>query len=153
MAARASQPPRYGAIAAPIRDEAAHELIAAMEARMVAVESELARVLARDSRPSLSRADRERLGRILPVIVGVLGSELFLVREVLASDHPGLRLVLRGLNAKRLGRLFRRATDQSIGAYVIRREGSEGGAVLWCIEAVLVSAPVKPGGRGADGAW
>src|SRR5687767_14521074 len=49
---------------------------------------------------SLSRSDRLALSRILPAIGGVIGSELFAVRELFASEAPALRVVLPGLTAK-----------------------------------------------------
>jgi hypothetical protein len=47
-------------------------------------------------------------------------------------DAAALRLVRRGLNAKRVGRLLRRAEGQAVDGYVVQREGFELHAVLWC---------------------
>ncbi len=63
--------------------------------------------LERQRRPShLTREDRDRLGKILPVVVGLRGSELFLAGEFIDDDAPALRLVCHGLTARQLGRLL-----------------------------------------------
>lgn len=96
-----------------------------------------------DTRPgilnsALSRADRALLARLLPTIGGAFGSELFLTRELFESESAALRLVLRGLNAKQVGRLLRRAEGQTIDGYLIQREGLELRAVLWRVVQVPV---------------
>ena len=65
-----------------------------------------------------------------------LGSELFLTRDVLEHDDPALRLVLRDLSARQLGRLLQRADGGVVGGYLVRREGLEACAVLWRVLAV-----------------
>jgi hypothetical protein len=42
-----------------------------------------------------------------------------------------LHLVLRGLNAKRVGHLLRRAEGQAVDGYGVQRQGFELHAVLW----------------------
>jgi hypothetical protein len=105
----------------------------ALQARVAVLE----RLQAQPARPQLSRADRQRLGRVLPAVAGVLGSEWFLSREVVQSGNPALRLVTHGLTPKSLGRLLRRATDQPVGGFVVRRAATERGAVLWCVEQIV----------------
>jgi len=57
-------------------------------------------------------------------VAGCRGSELFTSRELFEQNEPALRIVLAGLNARSLGRLLRRAEDESVEGYVVRREGS-----------------------------
>ena len=99
-----------------------------------------------DRGPSrLSRADCDRLARILPVVVGAVGSAAFLVRELLEHSSAGLRLVLAGCSSRSLGRLLRRAEGQPVAGFVVQRVGVEAGAKLWQIVKVdsEVSGPVK----------
>jgi hypothetical protein len=61
----------------------------------------ICRALEHQSRPShLTRGDRDRLAAILPAAGGVFGSELFITRDLFASEAAALRLVLRGLNCE-----------------------------------------------------
>jgi len=85
----------------------------------------------------LSRADRDRLGALLPVVGAVVASEGFLVCELLRLESAGLRLVLAGCSGKALGRLLRRAEGVPVGGYVVERLGQEGGAVLWRVVKVV----------------
>jgi hypothetical protein len=89
----------------------------------------------RERRPasSLSRADRAVLARLLPAAGGVFGSEPFLTRDLFESDSAALTLVLRGLNVRQVGRLFRRGEGQAIDGYMIQRDGKELNAILWRI--------------------
>lgn len=88
-------------------------------------------------RPShLTRGDRDRLAAILPAAGGVFGSELFLTRDLFASEAAALRLVLRGLNPMQVGRLFRRADGQAIDGYLMQRVGCELNTALWRIVRV-----------------
>jgi hypothetical protein len=101
--------------------------------------------LAHPRQPSspLSRADRERLATLLPAIGGVFGSDVFLVRELFESEASALTLVLRGLNARQVGRLLRRAADQVIDGYLIQRHGHELHATLWCVAQVPEFSTVR----------
>src|SRR5262245_3873238 len=80
---------------------------------------------------SLTRADRVVIGNLLPAIGGTFGSELFIVRELFEHESAALHLLLHDVNAKQLGRLFRRAEGQPVGGYVIERGGEELHCVLW----------------------
>lgn len=102
--------------------------LAALRARMDAVEHRL-------FHSTLRREDRATLERILPALAGALGSECFLAAEAVASDNPALVLVLAGMNARRLGRLLRRADGVEVCGYVARASGTEAGAVLWSVLA------------------
>lgn len=86
---------------------------------------------------TLSRADRERLGRLLPALSGALGSAAVTSREVIAHPSPALRLTVGGLSARSLGRLARRAAGIPINGLVLERAGTEAGAALWCVRAVI----------------
>jgi len=59
----------------------------------------------RDQRPSrdLTRDDRDRLAKILPVIAALRGAELFVVRELFEAESPAWRRVVGALNARRSG--------------------------------------------------
>lgn len=85
---------------------------------------------------SLKRTDREALSRLLPAISGVMGSELFVVRELFADDSAALRVVLNDQTAKGVGRLLQRAEGQAIEGYAVRGEGSELNVTLWRVVKV-----------------
>lgn len=80
---------------------------------------------------SLTRADRALLARLLPAAGGAIGSVPFLVRELFEDDSAALHLVLRGLNAKGIGRLLRRAAGQAIDGYLVEEVGAELNTTLW----------------------
>ena len=94
-------------------------------------------VEARGAAVRLSRSDRAMLEGLLPAIAGAVGSEAFLVRELLHVDAQGLRGVLGGCSAKALGRLLRRAEGQPVGGYVVERLNTENGAILWRVVKVV----------------
>lgn len=79
----------------------------------------------------LSRSDRERLGRMLLAIGGVFGSDPFLVRGLFERAAAAIRLVLADLNAKQVGRLFRRARGQPVEGYLVQHDGAELHVNLW----------------------
>ena len=94
-------------------------------------------LLERQRPPShLTRRDRDRLAAILPVIAAHLGSEPILTRDILEDGSPALRLVVKSLSARSLGRLLQRAEGAAIGGYTVERAGMAAGAVLWRILAV-----------------
>ena len=89
-------------------------------------------------RRTLSRADREQLARLLPVIATIKGSELFTTSELLAEPSPALQLALDGLAARQLGRLLRRAVGVPLdGGLLVQADGSEAHRTLWRIVKVL----------------
>jgi hypothetical protein len=93
----------------------------------------------------LSRADLELLGRLLPPIGAVCDPPEFAVRELFEKDSAELRLVLRGLNGIRVGRLFQRAAGQVVNGYMVERAGAELHASLWRVVEVPGSRlPVVP---------
>jgi len=98
----------------------------------------------RDLARRLSRRDLDVLARLLPAIGGVYGSDAFLVREVIASADPGVRLVRGDLSAKALGKLLARAAGLAVDGLVIERVGVEDGAVLWAVRAVASTGSKFP---------
>ncbi len=103
------------------------EVEVAMLAELVAIR----RLLEGTRRPSLRRADRERLERILPVAAGALGSEPFAVRDLFEQNSPALTLVLAGWSIKATAQLLSRGADQDIEGYVVQRSHRELNAQLW----------------------
>ncbi len=91
----------------------------------------------RQTPSSLSRQDRAALGRLLPVIGGVLGSQWFLVRDLLEQDSAELRLVLADHHsAKRIAQLFRRGEGQAVDGYVVKQGPRELNTSLWRVMRV-----------------
>ena len=82
---------------------------------------------------ALNRSDRAALGRILPAIAGALGSEWFACRDLEEEDSAALRLVLKGLSTKSVGRLFRRGLGHPVDGYLIERKDRELNVWLWRI--------------------
>ena len=106
--------------------EQLHELLTALAVRVEAIEHRL-------SPSTLRREDRAALERILPALAGSVGSACFLASEAVASDHPGVRLVLGSLTGRRLGRLLRRGEGVPVGGYVVHAQGMESGSILWAV--------------------
>lgn len=94
--------------------------------------------LEQDRRPLsiLSRADRGLLAQLLPAIGGVLGSDLFLVRDLFEADASALRVALGALTRKQVGRLLRRGEGQPVDNYLVERQGTETHATLWRVVQV-----------------
>jgi hypothetical protein len=103
--------------------------LADRRARLEAIEHRL-------SHSTLRREDREALGRILPVLGATFGGDLFLASECITHHAPGLRLVLAGMNARRLGRLLRGGAGVAVDGYMVSASGTEAGAVIWCVYRV-----------------
>ena len=89
---------------------------------------------------TLTAEDRRRLARLLPVVAGEFGSDVFTVKQARARacDHAGLRLVLADITSDALGKLLSRACGHAIAGFVVRRVGTEGHAGIWRVEAVVV---------------
>ncbi len=85
----------------------------------------------RQAPSTLSRPDRAALGRILPAIAGAIGSEWFACRDLEDEDSAALRLVLKGLSTKSVGRLFRRGMGHAVDGYLIERKDRELNVWLW----------------------
>ena len=58
------------------------------------------------------------------------------MRELFLSQAPALRLVLRGLNTRQVGRLLRRGEGQVIDGYVVQQGGFELNTNLWRVMQV-----------------
>ncbi len=111
------------------------DLAATLARHEVLLQQILLAVQALQSSRALSRSDRERLAKILPVLGAVFGDQLFTSREVTDSRAPGLRLVCKGVSVKQLGKLFRRAEGQPIGRLTVVRVSIEAGAIVWKVLA------------------
>ena len=119
---------------------------ASTEARLAALELRVA-ALEHDAiaRASLSRADVAALSSLLPAVGGAFGSEPFLTRELFTSDAAAVRLVMRGWNARRVGRLFQRGAGHVVDdGYLVERAGVELHATLWCVARTGSAPPEVP---------
>jgi hypothetical protein len=109
-----------------------HELrdrLAALERRLDALEASAASTCRR-----LRPTDRDRLARLLPAIIGALGSQPFAVREL---QGPAVALAAAGLSPRSIGRLFLRADGLPVAGFVVLRVGDEGGCALWSVRQVV----------------
>jgi hypothetical protein len=113
------------------------ELLAEVRAMRQAVEQ-------RGLPSSLSRADRQLLARLLPAVIGAIGSAEFVASELLEHEARGLQIVCAGMTARKLGKLLARAKGTPIdGDLVQQAEGPlEVGAILWRV--VQVPKGFKP---------
>ena len=89
-----------------------HALLRQVLTEQHAMRSEIAD-LRRELRGSrvLSRHDCAKLGRVLPDIAGVLGSQLFLSSEAIEHPSPAIRLACGDLTSQRLGKLLVHAPE------------------------------------------
>lgn len=122
--------------------------LAAVEEQLREVRAELAglrglveqllerQIIPQKSADLLSRDDRALLARLSPAIAGALGSTEFLTRDLFGHDSAALRIVLRGLNPRQVGRLLKRAEGKPVDGYVVERVGVELGAILWRVVRV-----------------
>jgi hypothetical protein len=84
----------------------------------------------------MTRADRTKLAALLPALAGALGSEPFASRDLVADDAaPALRVVLKGLTVKQIGRLLARAEGMPINRLMVERYGVEINVMLWRVVA------------------
>jgi hypothetical protein len=122
------------------RDARPADAALALQREILAELRAIRHLLEHRGRPaSLSRADQELLGRLLPAITGALGSALFTTKELFEIDAPGVRLVITGLTSTRIGRLFRRAEGQQVDGYLVQRAGAEAHAAVWQVVRVVSS--------------
>jgi hypothetical protein len=85
-------------------------------------------------RSPLSRTDGATLPRLLPAIVGAIGSTAFVVDELLPL--PAVHMVLPEWTAGRLGKLLKRATGTVIDGLLVERMSTENHAVVWRVVGV-----------------
>ena len=112
----------------PDHDATLADLLAELQA--------IRRLLEDRPRPAaLSRADRARLARLLPVIGASFGSEPFASRDVF--DDAGARVVLRGCSSKAIGKLLGQGVGVPINGSLIERAGVEIGIALWRVVRVV----------------
>ena len=86
-----------------------------------------------ETRRPLSREDMDRLGTILPAVAGAWESESFASRDL--ATNAGVRVVLRGLSIKQVGKLLSRGAGIPINGLMIERAGHEINVNLWRIVA------------------
>lgn len=93
--------------------------------------------LVRDRRSphGLSRADRDRLSRLLPAIGGSFGSEPFTVAEAL--EQPAVRVVAGGLSPSAFGQLLQRARGVPLYGYVVESDATELHRRVWRLKATV----------------
>ena len=89
----------------------------------------------RTATPALSRADRARLARMLPAIAGVYGPDTFSSRDLAEDTAAAVRLVVRGLSVKQIGKLCARANGIPIHGLMVRKQDKECQVTLWQIVA------------------
>ncbi|MEO5739963.1 MAG: hypothetical protein ABIS29_05140 [Vicinamibacterales bacterium] len=106
-----------------------------LEANQARIEAKVDQLL-QPRGSALSRADRALLARALPPLAGVFGSQLWTAREALTHPSIDVQLALTGLSAKSFGRLCRRAAAEPIDGLRVSAQGSEAGAILWCLQRV-----------------
>jgi hypothetical protein len=87
------------------------------------------------SRPTLTRADRTLLARLLPALGGVYGPGTFSSRDLVEDAAPAVMPVIRGLSVKSIGKLLSRADGIPIDGLLVRRQGVEGRAMAWQVVA------------------
>jgi hypothetical protein len=84
----------------------------------------------------LTRADRDRLARMLPAVMGVFGSEeRFSSRDLAEDTRPAVRLVVRGLSVKKISKLFGRADGIPINGLMVQKQGEEFQVAVWRVVA------------------
>jgi hypothetical protein len=115
-----------------------------LEAEHASFAQRLAVLEARRAPAALSRRDRAYLRRLLPAIAGVRGSEKFLVRDLFEDSAKALRIVLTGRNARRVGRLLRRADAIPLAGFVVLRAGTELHTALWQVRQVPENPSIPP---------
>ena len=113
------------------------DTIVSLLRELVDLQRQILAALEQRQRPvaSLTRADRAVLARLLPAIAGDRGSEPFDFTSRDLRATPGLRVVLRGLSVKQIGRLLSRAEGVPIDGYIVERCGVEINVTLWRVLA------------------
>ena len=119
----------------------------AVETRFLALETELSRLRLRvgvleaaetqRQRARLKRGELRTLQTWLPAVVGALGSEEFLARELAETNDVGLRLVVGDRSARSVGRLLARAEGIDIGGFVVVSSGVEVNVRRWSVRKAL----------------
>lgn len=126
---------RTAAVLSPVV-ETNPQLVALLETLIAEVRG-LRADLVRDRRPrrDLSRADRDRLSRLLPAIAGAFGSEPFTVNELL--ERPAVQVVADGLAPAALGQLLQRARSVPLHGYVVESDSTELHRRVWRLKATV----------------
>jgi hypothetical protein len=111
------------AVRAPVDRES--EIVALLHTVITEVQA-LRREVQRDRapRPALSRADQALVHVLLPAIAGAVGSDWFVVHEVIALAAVQL-----------VGRLLRRASGRPVAGLLVERGGTESQRAQWRVVA------------------
>jgi hypothetical protein len=112
--------------AARVEDDALHRLLREILAGQARIEAALAR-LAPAQR--LSRADRQVLLRLLPILYVTFGAAAFTAREVIETDV--LREACQNRSPKSIGKLFARAAGVMVNGLHLEHYGEDGHVNLW----------------------
>ena len=83
----------------------------------------------------LSRDDRQRLARLLPVLGATYGDEGFTSRDCREDEAPALRLVLGKMSVKAIAKLLGRAEGTAIDGLMVRRLRMEFQVIVWQVVA------------------
>lgn len=110
----------------------------------------------------VSTSDRAVLARLLPAIWGVMMGKPFAVRDLATRSQsnvaPAVRLhdALAGIDAKKLGYLFKRCAGRDVDGYSIVKRGRGNSGVNWQVRSddaslgiVTVFASALGGGSNA----
>jgi BMFP domain-containing protein YqiC len=115
-------------------DQALAARCAALEARVAALEAAEQQRQQRQRVAGLRRGDAAFLVRLIPALRSLMGSEEFLARDLVDSEHPLVVRLVAGRSKKTLGRLLARAEGVAIGEYAIAGCGRELGVKKYRIE-------------------
>ena len=87
---------------------------------------------------AVSRVDRDRLGRLLPAIIGPRGSDWFTIAE-LVEDEVSIRVVLTSMHLSKVdvGQLFSRAVGVPVDGHVLERGDLELHRRLWRVVVTM----------------
>ena len=85
---------------------------------------------------ALTAADRATVGDMLPAIAGAYGDALFTAHDLCTDENPAVRLVVKGLSPKRLGKLLARAEGVPLAGLAIERGDKSINVWQWRIVAV-----------------
>jgi hypothetical protein len=103
--------------------------------RELLAEIRMLRADLQERRPGLSLADRTALARILPAVAGAYGDAAFTSRDLCDDTSPAVRLVVKGLSAKSIGKLLSRGEGFPIDGLLVQRDGLAFNVTAWRIVA------------------
>ena len=106
--------------------------------------------MTRASYSPLTRADRARPGEDAAGDCGRARERTVRQSRSCRRRRPGLRVVLRGLSVKQIGRLLARAEGIAIDGFMVRKLGTDMHVTQWHVVAcfITVSNPAPSGVSG-----